>query len=138
MVVNILRTGSIIDHSVTKVLKKHDITHIQFNILRSLELAHPKKLSVGEVLNGLMFPTSDVTRLLDRLEKRELITRIVCPKNRRKMDISITEKGLEVISNALPDIEGVLDGYYKQNVTAAERDLVIDVLKRINNALKIN
>ncbi|MCB0822961.1 MAG: MarR family transcriptional regulator [Bacteroidales bacterium] len=138
MVVNILRTGSLIDHKVSDVLKPFDITHIQFNILRSLEAIHPEVLSVGDINNGLMFPTSDVTRLLDRLEKRALITRLICPENRRKMDISITDKGLNVIENALPGIEAVLDGYYRNNISENERDLVVDVLKRINNSLKTN
>jgi DNA-binding MarR family transcriptional regulator len=132
MVVNILRTGNIIDHKVTEVLRDFDITHIQFNILRILEARHPEKLSVGEINNGLLFPTSDVTRLLDRLEKRELINRITCPKNRRKMDISITEKGLQKINESLPEIEKVLKGYYSDRVNETERDVVIEVLKRLN------
>ncbi|MCB2219167.1 MAG: MarR family transcriptional regulator [Bacteroidetes bacterium] len=132
MVVNILRTGNIIDHKVTEVLRNFDITHIQFNILRILEARHPEKLSVGEINNGLLFPTSDVTRLLDRLEKRSLINRIACPKNRRKMDISITEKGIQKINETLPEIEKVLMGYYSDRVNETERDIVIDVLKRLN------
>ncbi len=133
MVINILRTGNIIDHKVSEVLKAFGITHIQFNILRILEASYPDKLSVGDINGGLLFPTSDVTRLLDRLEKRELISRIVCPKNRRKMDISITEKGLQVIEEALPEIEAILDGYYRNRVSEPERDLVTNILKRLNN-----
>ena len=133
MVVNILRTGNIIDHKVSEVLKAFGLTHIQFNILRILEAVHPEKLSAGDINNGLLFPTSDVTRLLDRLEKGEFITRIVCPKNRRKIDISITDKGLKVIGEALPAIEDVLNGYYNQKVTPDERDMMIRVLKKLNN-----
>ena len=133
MVVAILHAGNIIDHKVSKALKEFEITHIQFNILRILEEVHPKNLSVGDILTGLLFPTSDVTRLLDRLEKRELIFRSLCPDNRRKMDISITDKGLKVIALSLPKIEEELDGYYKNRVTEEERDRLLEILKRLKD-----
>lgn len=137
MVVNIMKTGNIIDHKVSAVLKNFDITHIQFNILRILEAAMPHKLSAGEINKGLLFPTSDVTRLIDRLEKRDLVSRTLCPENRRKMDISITEKGLQVIDSSLPEVSIALDGFYQNEISPAERDLVLDILKRLTNK-KIN
>lgn len=133
MIVNILHTGNIIDYKVSRVLKEFEITHIQFNILRILEAAYPKKLSVGDINNGLLFSTSDVTRLLDRLEKRELIIRSLCPDNRRKMDISITDKGLAKIAASLPKIEESLDGYYKNRVTEEERDQLLRILKKMKD-----
>ena len=111
MVVSILKAGRIIDYKVSETLKEFGITHIQFNILRILEAEYPKKLSLGEVKKGLLFQTSDVSRLIDRLVNRELIDRAFCPENRRKLEISITEKGLTVIKNSLPKIEKKLDFY---------------------------
>jgi DNA-binding MarR family transcriptional regulator len=133
MVVNLLNAGNKIDFKVSRVLKEFKITHIQFNILRILEASYPKKLSVGDINNGLLFSTSDVTRLLDRLEKRNLISRSLCPDNRRKMDISITDKGLAVIAASLPKIEESLDGYYKNRVTENERDQLLEILKKLKD-----
>lgn len=132
MVVNILRTGNIIDHKVSDALKEFEITHIQFNILRILEEAYPEKLSAGDIKRGLLFSTSDVTRLLDRLEKRNLIIRSLCPENRRKMDISITEAGLQVIADSLPKMRENLDDYYRNKISESEREQLIEILKRIN------
>lgn len=132
MVVNILRAGKIIDHRVSEVLKEYGITHIQFNILRILEASKPGKLSLGEVKDGLLFPTSDVSRLLDRLVKRDLVNRTVCAENRRKLEVSISEEGLEVIRHSLAKIEKNLDGYFKDIVSENERDQVIDIMKRIS------
>lgn len=131
MVVNILRAGKIIDHKVSEVLKQYGITHIQFNILRILEASMPEKLSLSEVQEGLLFPTSDVSRLLDRLVKRGLVERVVCPENRRKIDLSITPEGLLLIQSAIPEIESSLDGYYKTSINKDERLQVIDIMKRI-------
>jgi DNA-binding MarR family transcriptional regulator len=133
MVVNLLHAGNVIDYKVSKVLKEYEITHIQFNILRILEAVNPKKLSVGEINDGLLFSTSDVTRLLDRLEKRDLISRELCQENRRKMDISITNKGLAVIAASLPEIEESLDGFYKNRVTEYERDELLRILKKLKD-----
>lgn len=132
MVVNILRAGKIIDHKVTDVLKEFDITHIQFNILRILEARIPDKLSLAEVTGGLLFQTSDVSRLIDRLVSRGLVDRIVCPQNRRQIEVTITDKGLEVIRMAIPKIEKALNGYYKSVINEKERLGVIDVMKRIH------
>jgi len=131
MVVNILRAGKIIDHKVSEVLKEYGITHIQFNILRILEASMPNKLSLGEVQDGLLFPTSDVSRLLDRLVKRGLVDRTVCPHNRRKIELSITEEGRSVINRSLPKIEKSMNGYFKSAISDDERLQIIDVMKRI-------
>lgn len=133
MVISLMRTGNTIEHKIINTLKEFEITHIQFNILRILEAASPEKISVGDVTNGLMFPTSDVTRILDRLEKRGLISRIICPVNRRKMDISITEEGQKVIDSALPKIAQSLDNYYQDVISEEERKIVIEVLNKLKS-----
>ena len=131
MVVNILRAGKIIDHKVSEVLKEFGITHIQFNILRILEARMPDKLSLREITDGLLFPTSDVSRLIDRLVSRGLANRIVCPQNRRKIEVTITDEGLSVIRQSIPKIENTLNGYYKSEVEEDERLKVIDIMRRI-------
>lgn len=132
MVVNILRAGKIIDHKVSDVLKDYGITHIQFNILRILEAEHPRKLSLGEITDGLLFATSDVSRLIDRLVNHGLVDREVCPGNRRKLEVSITDEGFRVISKAVPRIEESLEGYYSDRINEDERLQVIDIMRRID------
>lgn len=131
MVVGILKAGQIIDHKVSDVLKEFGITHIQFNILRILEAEKPAKLSLVEISNGLLFKTSDVSRLIDRLVVRGLINRVTCPNNRRRVEIDITESGLEVIRMSIPKIELALDGYYRDKVNKDERERVTEIMKRI-------
>lgn len=132
MVVNILRAGKIIDHKVSDVLKKYGVTHIQFNILRILEARMPKKLSLGEIQEGLLFETSDVSRLIDRLVKNGLVDRTYCPNNRRKLEVSITPQGLDVIRKSMPEIEESMGGYYRDLFSENERDQLIEMMKRIS------
>lgn len=132
MVINIMRTGSMLDHRISDILSDFGITHIQFNILRNIEAAEKEAISLNEVGEGLMFRTSDVSRLVDRLVKKGLLNRNQCSENRRKMDISLTKEGLEIIDQALPRIREALDNYFSDRVTESERDLVTEVLKRLN------
>lgn len=131
MFVHMLRVGHLLDQKVNEILKHFDITHMQFNVLRSLEAANPATLSVGEIKAELIYPTPDVTRMLDRLEKRVLINRKICPENRRKMDVSITEEGLALIHKILPHFEYKFGGFFQESIETEERDMVLDILKRI-------
>lgn len=131
MVVNILRAGKVIDQHVSEALKESGITLIQFNVLRILEAEHPQKLSLGEVADGLKSPTSDVSRLLDRLDARGLISRTICPVNRRKLEVSITGEGLEVIRALMPVIEEKLHGFYKDMINEEERSQLMEIVNRI-------
>jgi DNA-binding MarR family transcriptional regulator len=131
MVVNILRAGKIIDHKVSDVLKEFGVTHIQFNILRILEARIPEKLSLGEIQDGLLFETSDVSRLIDRLVKNGLVDMTYSPENRRKLEVSITPQGLDVIRKAIPKIKKSMNGYYKSAFSEEEREQLIDMMKRI-------
>jgi DNA-binding MarR family transcriptional regulator len=131
MVVHILRAGQIIDHKVSDAIKEFGVTHIQFNVLRILEHRMPEKLSLNDISDGLLFRTSDVSRLVDRLVKNGLVNRTICPDNRRKLELEITDKGLEVIRLSVPKINEALDGFYKENFNEEEREMIIDMMKRI-------
>ncbi|NNC95306.1 MAG: MarR family transcriptional regulator [Chitinophagales bacterium] len=133
MIVELLSTGSFIDHKVNSVLKEYGITHVQFNILRILQGANGEALSPGVISDRMLFKNSDVTRLMDRLEKRALISRNICPENRRKMDIRLEKKGLKLISDVLPKIESDLNGFFKDVVSPKERDQLLKTLSKIQS-----
>ena len=131
MVVHILRAGQIIDHKVSDAIKDLGVTHIQFNILRILEHRMPEKLSLGDIADGLLFRTSDVSRLIDRLVKNGLVKRSICRENRRKLELEITEKGLEVIRLSVPSIDKALNGFYRDQFSDKEGEQLIKLMKRI-------
>lgn len=75
-----------------------DLTHVQYNVLRILRGAGPDGLTAGEVGERLITRSPDVTRLIDRLEKRGLVARYPHPDDRRAVRICITEDGREQIA----------------------------------------
>lgn len=131
MVVEILHTGNWLDSKISKILRQSGITHVQFNILRILEGAQPNTLSVGSVKDRILFSNSDITRLLDRLKDKGLVQRTICETNRRKMDVSITRAGLDLIQFVLPKIEEDLEGFYNEKFSPEEREQLVGYLKRL-------
>lgn len=131
MVVDIIHTANKLDFKISKVLKEFGITHVQFNILRILKGSYPKPLSVGEVKSRIVFSNSDITRLIDRMETKGIVDRKINIKNRRKMDILITEKGIELANKVWPCIEDKLDRLYEDVVTKSEAKMVSSVLEKI-------
>lgn len=91
----IITTGHWITDEVTRALKKFDITEPQFNVLRILKGAKGNPLTVSAIQKNMVQRSSNVTRIIDKLAKKELVVRKECPTNRRKMDITITEVGEE-------------------------------------------
>ena len=78
------------------VLKAEDLSSTQYNVLRILRGA-PEGLPCGEIANRMITRDPDVTRLLDRLEKRGLISRNRETKDRRMVLTRITDEGLELL-----------------------------------------
>lgn len=131
MIVHIMHTANWLDNKISILLREYGITHVQFNILKVLEAEHPKALSVGTIKSGLLFSNSDMTRLLDRLVKKELVTRYVCEDNRRQINVEITQKGLELLNAIAPELIKELNEYYTEKITEDEARFIADKMKLI-------
>jgi DNA-binding MarR family transcriptional regulator len=92
-----MRTTEALSHRFVQVMKTADLTAPQYNVLRILRGA-PEGLPCGEIGNRMVTRDSDITRLLDRLEKRTLISRCRESKNRRTVMTRITPEGLELLA----------------------------------------
>jgi MarR family transcriptional regulator, organic hydroperoxide resistance regulator len=96
-VVGLLRTADLIRRQAAALVEPHGITVQQFNVLRILRGAGDEGLPTLEVADRMIEQTPGVTRLLDRLEAKELVRRQRCPKDRRQHLCWITGKGLAVL-----------------------------------------
>ena len=77
--------------------KKFDITMQQFNILRILRGQHPKAANINMLKERMLDRMSDVSRLVERLRKADLLERKSCESDRRAVDVKITSKGLQLL-----------------------------------------
>src|SRR5271169_4649144 len=92
-----LRTTDRLSRSLMPVMKAQNISPTQYNVLRILRGA-PEGLACGEIASRMITRDPDITRLLDRLEKRGLISRCRETKDRRMVMAGITPEGLKLLS----------------------------------------
>ena len=89
-----------------KVLKSTaSLTGSQYNVLRILRGSHPARFACGDIASRMIDRDPDVTRLLDRLEKRGLVKRLRSRTDRRVVEIGITAKGLQVVGGLDPQAQ---------------------------------
>jgi DNA-binding MarR family transcriptional regulator len=94
---DLLRTTDMLSRGMIGVLKAENLSPTQYNVLRILRGA-PEGLFCGEIANRMITRDPDVTRLLDRLEKRDLISRCREAKDRRTVMARITPEGLKLLA----------------------------------------
>lgn len=87
--------------------RPYGLTLPQFNILRILRGQYPLPATVALLIERMLDKTSNASRIVDKLEEKKLVTRTVCPSNRRAVDIRITEAGLRLLRQM--DDEGAAD-----------------------------
>jgi DNA-binding MarR family transcriptional regulator len=96
VVLELLRTIEFLSRRFAELLKSEDLSQTQYNVLRILRGA-PEGLSCGEIGNRLITRDPDITRLLDRMEKRGLISRARDDKDRRLVLTRLTGEGFELV-----------------------------------------
>jgi DNA-binding MarR family transcriptional regulator len=94
---NILFTSGWLSLRQAAAFRPYGVTLPQFNILRILRGQHPKPATVAMLIERMLDKTSNASRIVDKLEEKKLVTRTVCPGNRRAVDIRITEEGLALL-----------------------------------------
>ena len=97
MFVSLWRTADLLSRSVEKVLKAGDVSPTQYNVLRILRGA-PEGLTCSEIARRMITRDPDITRLLDRLEKRGLLSRCRETKDRRQVQTRIRPDGLKLLA----------------------------------------
>jgi len=108
-VLNIRVTESWLSTHVNQGLKPYGISQEQYNVLRILKGQYPKPSSLQLITERMVNRMSNATRLVEKLRKGGYVTRCECPSNRRKVDILITEKGMELLEEITPTLEGRMD-----------------------------
>jgi len=101
---DLLRTCDLLSRGPGQVLKTEDLSATQYNVLRILRGA-PEGLPCGEIGSRMITRDPDITRLLDRLEKRELISRCRETKDRRMVMARITPEGLKLLARLDAPVE---------------------------------
>jgi len=111
-----------INEIMTAALKPHGVSLQQFNVLRILRGQKGKPANLSTLNERMVTKMSNTTRLVDKLILKGYVDRIVCPSNRRKVEINITPEGesaLSVMDIALKEAEDeLLKNFSVEDLTA--------------------
>lgn len=132
VIVNLLYTENWVSDKISSALKPFDISIQQFNVLRILKGQEGKPANLSTIQERMVNKMSNTTRLVDKLIKKEFVTRIICPSNRRKVEITITQEGITF----LDQVSIVMDQFEKEatsNLSPQELITLNDLLNKIRN-----
>lgn len=130
-IISVFYANSCIKEQLLAALKPYDLSIEQFNVLRILRGQKGQAINLQDVQQRMINKMSNTTRLIDKLLKKNFVERSICENNRRKIEITITDLGLEKLKLLDPKIDAV-----EQQIT---KDLTQTELKQLNNLLlKLN
>ena len=129
LAVNLMFTHGWLMASNKLLLQEYEITITQYNILRILRGQYPKPISINLLKERMLDKMSDTSRLVERLRTKGLVDRKVCRKDRRKSDVKITEKGLELLKE-LDHIDEESENLFS-NLSKKEATLLNDLLDKL-------
>jgi DNA-binding MarR family transcriptional regulator len=128
-VLNIMYTQTVIVELFNEIMKPYDLSHEQYNVLRILRGQKGTPANMSTIQQRMIAKSSNTTRLVDKLLVKELVTREVCPANRRKIEILITAKGLALLAELDPKVDAH-ENHFGNNLSQPEMDTLNTLLEK--------
>lgn len=126
---NIMFTASWLRNKVVCKLKCYGISQEQYNVLRILRGSHPTTLCAKDITDRMIDKNSNTTRIMDKLITKEYINKLRGEVDRREVNISITESGLELLKE-IDKVEAIDNPNYL-NLSDAESGLLSALLDKM-------
>ena len=130
VMLNLTFTRNLIADKFHEILKPFDLSSEQYNVLRILRGQKGNPVNMCDIQERMLTKNSNTTRLIDKLITKEMVIRNVCPENRRKMEIMITEIGMETLSKLDPLVENY-EKSLTDNLSAEELETLNTLLEKI-------
>lgn len=126
--INIIFTSNWLLEKLKQLLETEDITHQQYNILRILD-GSKKPLSTLQIRDRMLDKMSDTSRIVERLLKKDLVTKQICAHDKRLVDVIITEKGRNLLGRIHKNADKI-DGI-SSNLTKEEIVVINELLDKM-------
>ena len=131
LAVNLQFTASWLSAQHTKTLRHFGISSQQYNVLRILKGQSPKPSSLILIRERMLDKESNASRLIDKLVNAELTKRIQCPNDRRQVEITITEKGIELLNQMNPKVDEI--SKCMKSLSENEAETLNDLLDKLRD-----
>ena len=132
IILNVLFTQNIITDNFNEILKPYEVSGEQYNVLRILRGQKGNPANMCMIQERMLAKTSNTTRLVDKLLLKELVTRKVCLENRRKIEVLITQKGLDILKELDPKVISH-EQFFSKNLNAEEIKQLNQLLEKYRN-----
>ncbi len=132
-VINLFLTNIWVKNDLLNVLKPHDLSLEQFNVLRILRGQKGNPINLQDIQERMVNKMSNTTRLVDKLILKGFVKRNQCEANRRKIEIYITSDGL----NILKELDTIIDKT-EENITSNLSKTELEQLNTLLLKLKQN
>ncbi|MDI6050175.1 MarR family transcriptional regulator [Flavobacterium sp. XS2P24] len=132
IILNVLYTQNVITDNFNELLKPYDLSGEQYNVLRILRGQKGNPANMCVIQERMLAKTSNTTRLVDKLLLKDFVTRKVCPENRRKIEVLITQKGLDVLKELDPKVIAH-EEFFSKNLNTEEIDQLNQLLEKYRN-----
>lgn len=129
---NIMFTGNWLMARTENILKPFGISQQQYNVLRILRGQGGELVNLFAIQERMLSRMSNATRLVEKLRQKGLVERQLCEANRRKVEISITKTGLELLEKIDPLLENIEEKHFK-GISPEEAEKISDWLDKIRS-----
>lgn len=130
LAINLMYTSSQLSIQHQRFFREYGLTMQQYNVMRILRGQKGQPIGVNSLADRMIDQTSNASRLVEKLRQKGLVVREVCKNDRRQAEVSITEKGLELLSaidNQLPGFYGAFNALSEDD--ANQLNLLLDRLR---------
>jgi DNA-binding MarR family transcriptional regulator len=129
VILNFTYTQNVIADKFHELLKPYDLSREQYNVLRILRGQKGKPANMCIIQERMLAKNSNTTRLIDKLLVKNYVTREVCPQNRRKIEVLITQKGLDILTELDP-LTLDFEQHFAKNLTEVELEQLNTLLEK--------
>lgn len=130
-IITLLKTNSRVLEALGKVLKQHDVSLQQFNVLRILRGQKGEAANLSTVQDRMVNRMSNTTRIVDKLIDKNFVQRSICEKNRRKIELFITEEGRSLLT-LLDQLVDEVETQLTDQLNTDEKQNLVSLLNKIN------
>ncbi len=131
--VNLLFTSGWLQNVQARFLKPFGLTQQQYNVLHILRGQYPKSIKLVQITERMIDKMSNASRLIDKLQQKELVSQIQNPTNKREVSISITEDGLELLKEIDVELAKTVPPIQYKNVSVEELEQLNLILDKIRS-----
>jgi DNA-binding MarR family transcriptional regulator len=117
--VNIMFTTAWLFSKYAKILKPYNITEQQYNVLKILRERYPQSATINFILEGMIDKMSNTSRLVDKLVSKGLVKKATSPYDLRVVDLSLTEKGITLLS----ELSSIIDNFENTFLELNEKEI---------------